>query len=84
VTAQAAISARGKAAAALDHSNICMVLKIDKVDGRALLSMQPVEGPTVKEKVRERGTCWFGATQRVHPIDRSESADAIGYDNRTR
>ncbi len=43
-----------KAAAALDHSNICTVYEINEVDGQALLAMQLIEGPTVKEKIAER------------------------------
>ena len=43
-----------KAAAALDHPNTCMVHEIDDVDGKALLAMQLVEGPTVKEKIADR------------------------------
>jgi len=35
-----------KAAAALDHPNICTVYEIDEVDGQAFIAMACVEGKT--------------------------------------
>jgi serine/threonine protein kinase/Tol biopolymer transport system component len=43
-----------KAAASLDHPNICMVHEVDEVDGQTLLAMQFIEGQSLKDKIRER------------------------------
>ncbi|MDA2937501.1 serine/threonine-protein kinase [Acidobacteria bacterium AH-259-A15] len=43
-----------KAAAALDHPNICMIYEIDEADGQTFLAMAYVDGPTVKQKVQSR------------------------------
>ena len=43
-----------KAAARLDHPNICPVHEIDEVDGQIFLAMAYLEGRTVKDKIAER------------------------------
>ncbi len=43
-----------KAAAALDHPNICTVHEIDEAVGRTFLAMAYIEGRTVKDKLKER------------------------------
>ena len=43
-----------KAAAALDHPNICTVHEIDEVDGETFIAMAVIEGQTVKDKIAER------------------------------
>ena len=43
-----------KAAARLDHQNICPVHEIDEADGHTFLAMAYLEGRTVKDKVAER------------------------------
>jgi serine/threonine protein kinase len=43
-----------RAAALLDHPNICTVYEIDEVEGRALLAMACLEGQTLKQKIAER------------------------------
>jgi serine/threonine protein kinase/WD40 repeat protein len=43
-----------KAAARLDHSNICSVYEIDEEEGQTFLAMAFLEGHTVKDKVAER------------------------------
>ena len=43
-----------KAAAALDHSNICTVHEIDEVEGQTFIAMACIEGQTVKDKIAER------------------------------
>ena len=43
-----------KAAARLDHSNICSVHEIDEAEGQTYLVMAYLEGLTVKEKIAER------------------------------
>ena len=43
-----------KAAALLDHPNICTVYEIDEVNGRALLAMACLEGQTLKQKIAAR------------------------------
>ena len=43
-----------KAAAALDHSNICTVHEIDEVNGETFIAMAYLEGQTVKDKIGER------------------------------
>ena len=43
-----------RAAAALDHPNICTVYEIDEADGQTFLAMPYVEGSTVRQKVKQR------------------------------
>jgi serine/threonine protein kinase len=43
-----------RAAALLDHPNICTVYEIDEVDGRALLAMAFLECQTLKQKIAAR------------------------------
>ena len=43
-----------KAAAALDHPNVCTIHEIDEADGRTFLAMAFLEGRTVKDKIAER------------------------------
>jgi len=43
-----------KAAAALDHTNICTVHEIDEVNGETFIAMAYLEGQTVKDKIGER------------------------------
>ncbi len=43
-----------KAAAALDHPNICTVHEIDEVEGETFIAMAYLEGHTVKDKIAER------------------------------
>ena len=43
-----------KAAAALDHQNICTVHEIDEVEGETFIAMAFIEGQTVKDKIAER------------------------------
>ncbi len=43
-----------KAAARLDHQNICPVYEIDEVEGQTFLAMAYLEGRTVKDKIAER------------------------------
>ena len=43
-----------KAAAALDHNNICTVYEIDEAEGQTFLAMAFIEGQSLKEKIDER------------------------------
>ena len=43
-----------KAAARLDHQNICPVYEIDEVDGQTFIAMAYLEGQTLKDKIAER------------------------------
>ena len=43
-----------KAAARLDHPNICSIYEIDEVDGQIFLAMAFLAGQTVKKKISER------------------------------
>ena len=43
-----------KAAARLDHQNICPVYEIDEADGQTFLAMAFLEGQTLKDKIAER------------------------------
>ena len=43
-----------KAAASLDHPNICTIHEIDEVDGETFIAMAYIEGQTVKDKIAER------------------------------
>ncbi len=52
--ARARFIREAKAAASLDHQNICTVYEIDEVDGQTFLAMAFIEGQTVKDKIAER------------------------------
>ena len=43
-----------RAAAGLDHPNICTVYEIDEVEGETFLAMAYIEGRTVKDKIGDR------------------------------
>jgi eukaryotic-like serine/threonine-protein kinase len=43
-----------KAAASLDHPNICMVLEVGEADSRVFLAMSYVDGREVRAKIKER------------------------------
>ena len=43
-----------KAAARLDHPNICTVYEIDEAEGRTFIVMAYLEGETVREKIKAR------------------------------
>jgi serine/threonine protein kinase len=43
-----------RAAALLDHPNICTVYEIDEADGRIFLAMACLEGQTLKQKIAGR------------------------------
>ena len=43
-----------KAAAALDHPNICTIHEIDEAEGQAFLAMAYLDGSTVSQKIKER------------------------------
>jgi serine/threonine protein kinase len=43
-----------RAAASLDHPNVCTVYETAEVDGQAFLAMAFIEGQTVKEKIAQR------------------------------
>jgi len=43
-----------KAAASLDHPNICMVHEVGEADGHVFLAMGYVDGPEVRAKIKER------------------------------
>jgi non-specific serine/threonine protein kinase len=55
----------GKAAAALDHPNICTVYEVDETDEQAFISMAYIEGQSLKDKI-ESG-----------PLDIDEAKDII-------
>lgn len=43
-----------KAAAAIDHPNVCTLFEIGEHEGRSFLAMAFVEGETIKEKIEQR------------------------------
>jgi len=52
--AKARFATEARAAAALDHPNICAVHEIDEVDGHMFITMTYVDGESLREKI-ERG-----------------------------
>ena len=51
---KARFAQEAKAAAALDHPNICTIHEIDEAEGQAFLAMAYLDGSTVSEKIKER------------------------------
>ena len=45
-----------KAAAALNHPNICTVYEIDEVDGQSFIAMEFVEGANVREQTTQEAS----------------------------
>jgi Tol biopolymer transport system component/predicted Ser/Thr protein kinase len=43
-----------KAAAALDHPNVCTVYEVDEADGQTFIAMAYIDGPSLKQKIAER------------------------------
>ena len=43
-----------RAAASLDHPNICTTYEIDEADGQTYLAMAYIDGPSLAEKIKER------------------------------
>jgi len=43
-----------KAAAALDHPNICTVYEVDEADGQTFIAMSYIEGQSLKDKIKEQ------------------------------
>ena len=54
-----------KAAAALDHPNICTVYEIDEAEGRTFLAMPYIAGPSLKQKI-ESGPLKLGEAKTPH------------------
>jgi eukaryotic-like serine/threonine-protein kinase len=49
--AKARFIREAKAAAALDHPNICTVFEVDEVDGRTFIAMAFIEGRSLKDRI---------------------------------
>ncbi|MBK5294494.1 MAG: protein kinase [Acidobacteriia bacterium] len=43
-----------KAAASLDHPNICMIHEVGEADGHVFIAMGYIDGPEVRDKIKER------------------------------
>ncbi|MBK5294495.1 MAG: protein kinase, partial [Acidobacteriia bacterium] len=42
-----------KAAASLDHPNICMIHEVGEADGHVFIAMGYIDGPEVRDKIKE-------------------------------
>ena len=54
-----------KAAARLDHQNICPVYEIDEVDGQTFFALAYLEGQTLKDKIADALLCHTWAKDAV-------------------
>ena len=54
-----------KAAAVLNHPNICTVDEIDEANGHTFIAMADLEGETLDEKIKAGKTC-YGAAYAAH------------------
>jgi serine/threonine protein kinase len=55
-----------KAAAALNHPNICTVYEIDEADGQTFIAMSYIEGHSLKEKLK-KGPMWISMKLKILP-----------------
>src|SRR6266508_2381054 len=52
-------------AASLDHPNVIPIYDADEIDGVLYLAMRYVSGPTLRERIRERGALTPAETLRI-------------------
>jgi serine/threonine protein kinase/Tol biopolymer transport system component len=73
-----------RAAAALDHPNICTVHEISEADGQTFLAMAYVSGQTVKEKIESRPLelkeALSIATQTAEGLDEAHESSIVHRD----
>lgn len=48
-----------QAAAALSHPNICTIHEIDEEEGKSFITMEYIDGQSIKEKVKEGSLLLF-------------------------
>jgi serine/threonine-protein kinase len=63
-----------RAAAALEHPNICSIYEIGEAEGRSFIVMQYVEGETLADRIRRRPLDWREALDLAVQI-----ADALSH-----
>ena len=61
-----------RAAATLDHPNICTVYEVGEAEGHSFISMQYIEGATLNEELQKGALAWRDALDVALPI-----ADAL-------
>ena len=73
-----------RAAATLDHPNICSIYEVGQADGRAFIAFQYIEGETLEARIKLKPPEWKGslaiAVQIVEALEEAHSQGIIHRD----